>query len=76
MNNGYFVCPNCGNMITESMDTCPNCTYDFGQLIDCNYLKTDKTCTLTDKPCKIKGLDYENCKLYNDALYNNKLPEL
>lgn len=76
MSDGYFMCPNCGNIITDSdVYTCPNCTYDFGQLISCVYLDDDKKCFLTGEPCNIKGLDYENCEIYINKFHLNKNPE-
>ena len=75
-NQGYFLCPNCGNKITNpEIYICPNCTYDFGQLISCNYLNESKNCFLTGEPCNIKGLNYENCQIFINKFHLGINPE-
>ena len=74
--NGYFICPNCGNIIEDAnSQTCPNCTYDFAQLIHCPYIDKDKFCILKDKPCHVKGLDYEDCEIYIGRYHLDVYPE-
>lgn len=75
-NNGFFICPNCGNMITESnAQVCSNCTYDFGQLIKCPYKEEYGTkCLLTENSCIVKGLDFEDCSIYTNKFHENLMP--
>ena len=57
-------CPNCGNTIKDSsIEICPNCNFDFNDTISCPY-KISNRCIHLNKPCTIKGLDYEVCKIY------------
>lgn len=73
---GTYLCPNCGNMLTESVNKCPNCDYDFGELISCSYKNSENICILTEEPCKIKSLDYEDCEIYQNKFYENIDPEI
>lgn len=76
MSEGNFMCPNCGNLVEDSnVKTCPNCTYDFSQLIQCNYIDKDKFCTITNKPCHIKGFDYEDCGVFIGIYHLNMSPD-
>lgn len=76
VSEGYFICPNCGNMITDpDIFICPNCTYDFGQLIGCPYKQDDTVCCLTNNECKIKSLLYEDCSFYINKFHLNKNPD-
>lgn len=73
---GYFMCPNCGNMIEDSkIQKCPNCTYDFAQLISCPYIDDDRFCLLKEKPCHIEGLDFEDCEIYIGRFHLGIMPE-
>lgn len=53
-------CPNCGENTEE---TRCDCGFSFNDIFICPYNKEQK-CILVDKPCKVRGLDYELCSIF------------
>ena len=64
------ICPNCGYEfgINEEYEcVCKECGFDFGTTIQCSYLHNGK-CLETGEICTVKGLDFEDCKIYLHTL--------
>lgn len=57
-------CPQCGfNIKDSSIEVCEQCGFDFNTTLSCPY-KISNRCIHLQKVCDIKGLNFEDCKLY------------
>lgn len=65
--NNCYIC----NGLIETTK-CNNCKIDFNDIFICPYLNDEKLnenkskiCNITNKECKIMGIEYESCENYH-----------
>lgn len=58
-------CPKCGNLFENEESTLCECGFDFNNTITCPY-KISNKCVHTNIECKVIGLDYEDCEIFNN----------
>lgn len=63
-------CPICEGELNESI--CKGCKTDFNEIFSCPFLSEEnlpeKICNVDNKPCPLKGLEYETCDKYHNNL--------
>ena len=58
------ICPQCNyEFENEYENICPKCSFSFDETLSCPY-KISEKCVFTEADCLIKGLNFEDCKIY------------